>query len=370
MKNKIIILGVVMLVGFLVTLLSCKKERNQTCKADYKQQTQTININDTPVAGRFYSGGSTSVDLSLFETTEVDIDGIISAYSITVAAGDNPIAIALFYPGAVDTTNLASSTPNGAVVYSSNGGRIWAQLYKYESSIWSSNPDRWGITTLLSLGSLQQLIVEQSLSVSNIVVLQGNTFPTSGGYFSDWELRPFPGPGPDKQLYGCDACQTQSDGECTSAGGGEIYCHSKGGCNQKTTDSILTSNSYVMPSGLANSLYTIRNSILSTSRSRVTVIDDYYYTCKILAGNIDLTLALAAYDIYQSNVVRKLANLSNAAYNDTILITSAEKTKLLNLFDLADNYSTETRYQTIIDSLRSRTNRFYNKSNNYVNSNF
>jgi hypothetical protein len=83
-----------------------------------------------------------------------------------------------------------------------------------------------------------------------------------------------------------------------------------------------------------------------------------------------LSLALSAYNIWNSNVIRKCANLNSSSYNDTVLFTTSEKDLILNLCDIADDYSTDIRYQAIIDTVRATANRFAGHTISYVRTNF
>jgi hypothetical protein len=117
-------------------------------------------------------------------------------------------------------------------------------------------------------------------------------------------------------------------------------------------------------------MYTCRDATLRKSKNRAKFIDYYYYASSVTASSVDLTFALAVKDVWDTNILRRFANLSATSYADTVLIGSVEKTKLLNLCDVVAGYSTDARYEAIVDTVRAYVNRFYNKTNSYVDSNF
>lgn len=373
MKKKIAIVTTAMFcLAFLIVLIitSCKKDKQSVCKTKGQTRTQGINQNEQILIGRFYDGGD-EADLSDLGCTESEIDDLLGSYELTLQGGGNPTGLVLYYSSSVDTTDLDAATPSAVLVYKETGGRLWAELYKRSGSSWVIDADCWGITRGINTNAIYDIINRESLTVQNIVLLQSVVSPGTY-YFSNFDAKTINGVGGGggncKDVTGCP----DYEGVCKSQGKGTGYmCHTKSACWTGRVINILEDEEYSIPSQLLDRHYTARDNVLNQNRKRAEFIDDYYYASEIISENIlDLEMALSAYTIYQSNLIRKFANCSNSAYNDTILITPGERTLLLDFCDLAEDYSNDSRYQVILDSVEANINRLYNHTVSYVNSNF
>lgn len=361
-KMKKLSLFIILGFIFVAFVISCIKREGkcETCNAKSTTTTIATNLNEPAIVGKFIAG---SPNVSYFQSTITNINSILNSYALTLPVGDIAIGLALYYSGTVDTNNLVATIPVGITVYKSSGSRFYAQLYKKQGNSWIISPTCWGITTKLALNTAVEMIGLGSLSCQNMVVLKSTSFPTVS-YMSDFETR-----GNAQRPSKCGICNTQTEGTCDDAGGGNYACSPKSICIENSTEIILTSNGNPVSPNTSTQLYSTRDLFLVLNKKRAEFIDDYYYSCFKIGTLIDLPLSLKAYAVYQSNLIRKMANMTNPTYADTILITSSEKTKVLNLCTLAKTYSTDTRYRAIIDTVTANLNRFFNKKISYVNSN-
>lgn len=365
-------------MGLIFFIPSCKKE-SPICKSPLeRKKSLKITKDSNNQMGRYYPSSNGTPDLYVFDVEVQDLFGILDTYSLTLGQSTSPIALALLYPGAIDTTDLSSSTPTAIVAYTTiinNGsiGQVWAQMFNNNSNSWSANNNVWGITTMIATNVINDDILTQNLSIQNVVILQTGYVPENP-YVSDFESRPIGG-----GQWGGTKCNSSSncsqdvEGVCVRVSPNNprdgYYCKAPAPCASETTRLILSNNQYEVSDQIISDMHNIRNYVLRSSKNRSKYIDDYYYASSIINENIDLTFALSVYDVWQTNLIRKIKNLTNNTYSDTILINFDEKTKLLNLCNVVSQYSGDTRYLQIIDSVESKINRFYSRTNSYVNSN-
>ncbi|MHB1277379.1 MAG: hypothetical protein ACYC1Q_03205, partial [Bacteroidia bacterium] len=91
-----------------------------------------------------------------------------------------------------------------------------------------------------------------------------------------------------------------------------------------------------------------------------------YYASTLSYSNVDLSTAMSVYDLYSVGFFNKISNFDDANYNDSIFITTTEKGLLLDVIEEAELLSEDTRYQTILDSLKGDINEYENKTFSYV----
>lgn len=381
-KNKIslFILTVISLIITIFSVTSCKKERRTTCENMNEQtRTQVVKPDEPPLVGKSFNNSFKPKNVTILGGTETNVDYILSTYSLSLQTGENPIGLALLYFGSVDTLSLTATTPTAIIVYKEVGDRLWAQMYRNASTGWYEDLNCWGITTRIGYNYIEKQIEMEKLELDNIVILETTSFPVNR-YFTDWEVIPLDLLTPDGGIRKCKSkgpCNTQSEGSCDPVtpgvpSNGEV-CNGidPGGlCSVNSTNLILSNYNYTVSNTAIPNLYSVRDQVLRANKLRAKFIDDFYYSSQLIAHDIDLSLALEALNVYQSNLPRKLANIDKSTYADTVIINISERTLLLNLCDKAEKYSTESRYQSIIDTVRANVIRYYNQTGSYLHSKF
>jgi hypothetical protein len=383
-KIKSVFAGILSLAIFLsVTFIlpQCRKEREASCEAPSKKRKQKVTEDSPEIVGKFYTAPDLA-DFSYFSSVDysgipASISSLLPSLGITLATGETAAGLALYYEGTIDTTDLSASSPEAFVLYKNSGGRVLATLYNKVSSSYVADNNIFGMSPRLGLSTVYNIIQLKGMSIDNVVVFEvDENFPTAK-YKSGFEIVVAKGDGPGSRPGKCNdipKCwgQPAVNGECIK--GPDCMADNPnpdGICPESNVNRQMSKNSYTPPTHVVPNSYIIRDSVLASSLKGAKLIDDFYYIGQIVdSTDITLSFLVATYNVYNTNVLRKLANFNKVLYNDSTLFTVSEKNKIITMLDEAEDLSTNTRFQGVITSLKSDVNRLHNQTISYCRSNF
>lgn len=371
MKKTLSLLITGVAIAIVLTLTFCKKQ--DTCVSCNSNQSNTsLDLPDGSQINGIYVYNPGLPSFSIFDTTITRniIISLLDSCGITYNTNDSIYAASLFYSNEVDTSAILSSSPNSILLYSKRNNRIWVQLYNKNSGDYISDSIYRGVTNFLTLTDILNVSEQRIPNTTCIVMLVCKEF--NNQYPSSFQENLFIIGGGSAQDQMCKACKRPDEkGWCvwTKAG---TFCNDVPltSCPAMNTDIVLSSNSYSTPSSVNNDWYEFRDNFLLKTEKGHYWLDDWYYSAVELNNKtITLSAALAYLPIRSSNLPRKLKNINNALYADTILFTSSEKTLILNLCEEIRTISSDNRFNAIVDSVESSVNRLVSHTTLYVKDN-
>ncbi len=372
-----------MLAFLAVFFAACKNtmEECSECRQKRPVLTSVVAISGTSyVTIEDATNNPDQVQSSLISINEnPTVGSLMNALSTTRAVnppeGEQVIALALFYTEAMPDLSIA--TPSAILVYHGANVVTHATLWINESNVFVKETTLSGITNFVSKVDMYKINQVKALHAQKMVILLDHTKLSPNPYPTVFQVKlgiayeaaapsgglgGGKGPGPCSNNFDCSEA---IDGWCMykekQNGPTTARCQSSK-CPSDNVNGILDLNGYTVTQNDMDYLYKIRNSFLLNSSKGMQYIDDYYYSSAFLQNNISLEMALNMYNLYGADFFNKLSNFDVVAYDSQIAIEPAEALVLLEICYEASLLGADTRFQSIIASVRSDINLYTNKT--------
>ena len=386
MKNKTVNFckGTLLIYSFSIALLlmftiSCMKspEECKTCKSNQFEPNGTTTIKNNQYSSYTENSpnnpGSTLITKDENQNVSSLISTTLSSLNLPDVNSINPIALSLFYTGAVNTNS--NSTVNGVIFYNKIGNQYLANVWvKNEQMTFTKVTSLSGISNIVSKGDMYRLNVIKNLNAQNILILLDQSQLAPIQYPSIFQAlidKDYSIAAPNGAGYGSNCSSVPEcsrwvqSGYCTfyeeQSGITSAYCNVL--CSHNSAASVLADNNIELTQEEINELYTIKNDFLLSSEKGRGYIDDYYYSSQYLTkNNISLNMALKLYDLYAQNLFHGLSQINDPQHSNDVIITPQVKSIINTLINLSRGVSNDVRFNGILDNVKNDLDLYENKT--------
>lgn len=374
MKNKI--LKGILLVTIIssVILMACSKEKD--CKVcSTPSENKEVYIGKNLVTGQsFRNSSGTGLEVTyLRNNVKSYFKSVMDKGTININS-ENVIGLGLFYTSNISNySDLMNYTPTSILVYTKMDNKIITHCYFSNGSAnYTADESLTAITSVISATDLFNINKGANLNSKELVFLMDSKEIPKVSYNSDFQnktlqfaARPTPGDGPDKPLCNImPECKNWAvKGSCIiteqESGPEQSYCIVWSDCGARVSMNALIANGYNLRPLIIENLHSLRDNFLGKSIKGSTYIDNFYYASKFFdITNLNPNFLTSTFNFYNSNIVHKLGSINDSIYQDTVLLTPAEKNIILSVINNSRSFTIDNRFQNILNSVESDVN-FY-----------
>jgi hypothetical protein len=304
---------------------------------------------------------------------EQSIASVLSTYGLVLPSADETrlFSLALFY---TEPGGSSSGVPPSIVLsYHTDlsDQRSYATLWQNTGGgSFILRPDLSGITSMVSRTNFFQIDDLLNLNTSEVLLLVDRPNLPTTTYRTVFQIKlenALNDPsGAELAPNGagggsCSSCGAVFNGCCKEDLFG-VSCDITTTCGAGSCRVVLNSNGYTFTQQDIDYLYWIRDSVLMKTEQGQKMIDDYYYSGEILAGNISFGFAWKLYRLFGIDLFAKFPlYFSSPMYDGDVLIDAQAHEIIQEMCDEARTVSGDARFQSIITKTETELNQYHNQ---------